>query len=142
MNQIHLGSRSRRELAPVSPALVPHLCQPKFPDTLMKSSELSSMRSQFCNSDLLPKYRSSVNFIISRLNDGYGEFGSAAGCYWATARDIGYWSNTGAWFHGVVSRKLTVVLFQPMPGLEEPDRNRLLPLRAPCGSPRTASLRR
>jgi hypothetical protein len=36
--------------------------------------------------------------------------------------------NTGARFHDVVSRKLTVVLFQPMPGLEEPDRKRLLPV--------------
>jgi hypothetical protein len=33
-----------------------------------------------------------------------------------------YWSNPGAWFHDVVTRKLTVVLFQPMPGLEEPGR--------------------
>jgi hypothetical protein len=35
----------------------------------------------------------------------------------------------------VVTRKLTVVLFQPMPGLEEPDRKRLLPVRVCCSQP-------
>lgn len=39
------------------------------------------------------------------------------------------WSNPGARFQDVVTRKMTVVLFQPMPGLEEPDRKRLLPVR-------------
>ena len=38
------------------------------------------------------------------------------------------WSNAGARFHDVVTRKLTVALYQPMPGLEEPDRKRLLPV--------------
>ena len=31
-------------------------------------------------------------------------------------------------FHDVVTRKLTVALYQQMPGLEEPNRKRLLPV--------------
>jgi hypothetical protein len=49
------------------------------------------------------------------------------------------WSNTGARFHDLVTRKLTVALFQPMPGLEEPDRKRLLPVRVFSGSSNTDS---
>jgi len=39
-----------------------------------------------------------------------------------------FWPNAGAQFHDLVTRKLTVALYQPSAGLEEPDRKRLLPL--------------
>ncbi len=43
--------------------------------------------------------------------------------------DVCYWSNAGARFYDVVTWKPTVALYQPMPGLEKPDRKRLLPVR-------------
>ena len=52
---------------------------------------------------------------------------------WVQSIAKGSWPNAGVQFCDVVTRKLTVALYQPMPGLEEPDRKRLLPVCVSCG---------
>jgi hypothetical protein len=46
----------------------------------------------------------------------------------AVESNVWIWPIGGARFRDLVTRKLTVALYQPMPGLEEPDRKRLLPV--------------
>ena len=50
----------------------------------------------------------------------------------ASIPNSGCWPNTAARLRDVVTGKLTVALFQSMPGLEEPDRVQLLPVTACC----------
>jgi hypothetical protein len=65
--------------------------------------------------------------------------GAKLAASYQSLENVSNWSNTGARFHDVVTRKLTVVLFQPMPGLEELDRKRLLPVWVFAGRRNTGS---
>jgi len=49
-----------------------------------------------------------VIFPFGRLNDGYGEFGSANGCFRATTRNVGNWSMAGVPLVEIASVQPTV----------------------------------